>query len=261
MNVCANGSSLTTWVTFVMLLLVTFVMLLVTFVISVISCVIKVLLITTGIGGGGGIRTTVVDCSSVSTTPLVVYTASAEVIETSPKPFIELFELEVSLNVLLPFVNLKGGTGSSNGSLKKNDPLTSPNTSEINLIPLPEETDAWALLVLPTITTSLPVLTYPENLPCASSAKESISIFKIVDEAEYAVCTDTSLSYGLVVYILLGVFVSPDLWFGWQILKDANCKLPAKTSTVSPLVNTPLVILISNNFGITSIPPVLSKKE
>ena len=46
-----------------------------------------------------------------------------------------------------------------------------------------------------------------------------------------------------------------------QILKDASCKLPAKTSTVSPLVNTPLVILISNNFGITSIPPVLSKKE
>ena len=44
-----------------MLLLVTFVMLLVTFVISVISCVTKVLLITIGIGGGGGIRTTVVD--------------------------------------------------------------------------------------------------------------------------------------------------------------------------------------------------------
>ena len=90
------------------------------FVISVISCVTKVLLITIGIGGGGGIRTTVVDCSNVSTTPLVVYTASADVIETSPNPDIELFELEVSLNVLLPFVNLKGGTGSANGSLKKN---------------------------------------------------------------------------------------------------------------------------------------------
>ena len=34
----------------------------------------------------------------------------------------ELVSLEDNLNVLLPFLNLSGGGGLANGSLKKNDP-------------------------------------------------------------------------------------------------------------------------------------------
>ena len=73
--------------------LVTLLVTLVTFVTSVtsvmlvISFVINsfVILKTTGCGGGGGIRTTTVDCLNVSTTPLVRYVVSTELIDGSPK--------------------------------------------------------------------------------------------------------------------------------------------------------------------------------
>ena len=41
--------------------------------------------------------------------------------------------LDVSLNVFVPTVNLNGGNGVVNGSLKNNAPLRSPKVSGINL--------------------------------------------------------------------------------------------------------------------------------
>ena len=55
--------------------------------------------------------------------------------------------LLVNLKVLVPFLNLSGGGGDARGSLKKNDPNTSPTESVINLI---FATVATAPLVRPT---------------------------------------------------------------------------------------------------------------
>ena len=57
--------------------------------------------------------------------------------------------------------------------------------------------------------------------------------------------------------VVAGVLISPVLWFGWQILKVTSSP---PDITVSPDWNDPETIVISINFGITSIPLVLSKK-
>ena len=91
-----NSVSRTTSVTSVTLvtLLVTLVTLVtsVTLVTLVISFVINsfVILKTTGCGGGGGIRTTTVDCLNVSTTPLVRYVVSTSLILGDPNNGLEL---------------------------------------------------------------------------------------------------------------------------------------------------------------------------
>ena len=134
----------------------------VTLVTFVISFVINsfVILNTSGCGGGGGIRTTTVDCLNVSTNPLVRYVVSTSLIAASPSNGAELSFLVVNLNDLTPFVNLNFGVGLLSGSLKKNEPFKSPKASEINLILL---TVAVAPLVLPTNFN--PFLIRPKNRP------------------------------------------------------------------------------------------------
>ena len=61
-------------------------------------------------------------CTNSSTIPLVLYVVSALLIDGSPASAIALFGLDVSLNDLVPFLNLKSGEGIARGSLKKNDP-------------------------------------------------------------------------------------------------------------------------------------------
>ena len=153
----------------------------VTSVTLVISFVINsfVILKTTGCGGGGGIRTTTVDCLNVSTTPLVRYVVSTSLILGDPNNGLELSELDVNLNVFVPFWNLNCGIGVPKGSRKKNDPLKLPTVSDTNLM---SDTVAVAPLVAPT--NLIPVSIYPKNLPCASSTKPATSIFKTVDDAE-----------------------------------------------------------------------------
>ena len=90
--------------------------------------------LTTGGGGGGKRRITVVSVK-VSIIPFVTYLASPRVIPipSSPGNGLALLTLDVNLNVLVPFVNLKGGGGEVFGFLKKNAPYTEPNVSGINL--------------------------------------------------------------------------------------------------------------------------------
>ena len=47
----------------------------------------------------------------------------------SPLSGSEFVELEFSLNILVPVVNLNGGGGDASGSLKKKEPSISPNVS------------------------------------------------------------------------------------------------------------------------------------
>ena len=47
---------------------------------------------------------------------------SALLIDGSPASAIALFGLDVSLNDLVPFLNLNSGEGIARGSLKKKDP-------------------------------------------------------------------------------------------------------------------------------------------
>ena len=112
----------------------------------------------------------------------------------SPNNGLQLVELDVNLNVFVPFWNLNCGTGEPKGLRKKNDPLKSPTESDINLI---LETVAVALLVDPT--NFIPVSMYPKNLPCASSTSDAISIFKTVEDAEYKLGKVNPELYGLVV--------------------------------------------------------------
>ena len=61
---------------------------------------------------------------------------------------LNLSELDVNLNVFVPFWNLNCGTGVPKGSRKKNEPFKSPTLSDINLM---LETVAVAPLVLQLI--------------------------------------------------------------------------------------------------------------
>ena len=241
---------MTFWVTLVTLVTsVTLVTLVISFVINSF-----VILKTTGCGGGGGIRTTTVDCLNVSTTPLVRYVVSTSLNEGSPSNGFELSALDVNLNVFVPFWNLNCGTGVPKGSLKKNDPFRSPTLSDINLI---LETVAVAPLVLPT--NLRPVSIYPKNLPCASSTNEATSMFKTVDDAEYKLGRVNPVLYGLVVYTVTGELILPVLWFGAHDLTANIRSAPSYPSIVSLISNEPESIDTSINFGIISIPDVLSK--
>ena len=99
--------------------------------------------------------------------------------------------LDVSLKVFVPTVNLSGGKGSVNGSLKKSAPLRSPKVSGINFI---LATVACYPLVSPSKV--MPSVTNPKYLPITSSTKELISTFKIVEDEEYTDGNSTLLSYG-----------------------------------------------------------------
>ena len=116
---------------------------------------------------------------NVSTIPLVVYEPSPLLIFKLPGNGSALVELEVSLNVFLPVVNLTAGGGDASGFLKKNDPNTSPNVSVISLI---SDTFACAPLVSPRRTMSFTIR--PLNVPSTSSIKELISTFNTVEDAE-----------------------------------------------------------------------------
>ena len=59
---------------------------------------------------------------NVSTLPSAWYVVSPELINKLPGSGSAFTELDVSLNVLIPVLNLNGGGGTANGSLKKNDP-------------------------------------------------------------------------------------------------------------------------------------------
>ena len=115
-----------------------------------------------------------------STVPRASYVVSPLLINKLPGNGSAFTELDVNLNVLSPVLNLKGGGGVVNGSLKKNDPWRSPKVSAIYLT---FDTVACAPLLWPNKVTPL-VGIYPKNLPCASSANERTSIFKTVDDAE-----------------------------------------------------------------------------
>ena len=86
----------------------------------------------------------------VFTFPLVIYWASPELINSDPIFGSSLAKLDVNLKVLVPTLNLKEGGGVANGSLKKNDPNTSPKVSATNLTFV---TVACALLVCPSKVT------------------------------------------------------------------------------------------------------------
>ena len=62
--------------------------------------------------------------------------------------------------------------------------------------------------------------------------------------------------YGFALNVKDGELISPALWSGWDILKIATLWPSFNASTVSPLVNIPFTIDISNNFGIKLIPLV-----
>ena len=114
---------------------------------------------------------------------------SPELIRRLPGRGFAFVGLDVNLNVLEPVLNLSGGGGDARGSLKKNDPPTSPNVSVTTLTSL---TDACAPLVLPTRTTLL--FTNPKKVPWTSSESASASIFRTVEDAEYVVGRLTDLS-------------------------------------------------------------------
>ena len=238
-NVCANGSLFSTIVCWVI------------FVTFVISWVIFVTLITTGIGGGGGVLILTVVWTNSSTIPLVLYAVSAVLIDGVPANAIAFVELDVNLNVLVPFLNLNGGSGTARGSLKKKDPIVSPKVSLISLI---LDTVAIAPLVWPSNVIPFSIL--PKNLPCASSANDAISTLRTVADAEYPVGSVIDVLYGLFANVVDGEFISPVLWFGWQILQIISLSFEV---TVSPDWKEPDTIVISTNFGIISIPLVPSK--
>ena len=84
-------------------------------------------------GGGGGGRTLTRVCVYVSTIPLVRYVVSPLLIKRLPGNGVAFVSLDVSLNDLVPTLNLKLGTGVANGFLNQNAPNKSPNVSATNL--------------------------------------------------------------------------------------------------------------------------------
>ena len=127
----------------------------------------------------------------------------------SPLSGSEFVELEFSLNILVPVVNLNGGGGDASGSLKKKEPAISPNVSPYSLM---SETVACAPLVAPRRT--IPFEIKPLYLPTTSSLKDSTSIFNTVAEAEYEEGRLFSLLYGFSEYVVVGLEPGPVLWFG-----------------------------------------------
>ena len=70
---------------------------------------------------------------NVSTIPVASYVVSAELIIKLPLSLSAFVSLDDNLNDLVPEVNLNGGHGLLNGSLKKIEPVKSPKVSGINL--------------------------------------------------------------------------------------------------------------------------------
>ena len=93
------------------------------------------------------------------------------------------------MNDFVPVVNLSGGSGLLNGSLKKKEPVRSPNVSGINFT---LATDACAPLVSPKRV--IPAVTNPKYFPITSSTKELTSMFNMVEEDEYTEGNSTLLS-------------------------------------------------------------------
>ena len=114
----------------------------------------------------------------VCTSPLEIYSVEAELTNSEPTSGSSFNELDVNLNELVPVLNLKDGGGTANGSLKKNDPYTSPKVSATNLT---FDTVACALLVCPSKVTFPVVGIYPYMNPFASSSIELISTFNTVE--------------------------------------------------------------------------------
>ena len=144
-----------------------------------------------GSHGWGGLLTITSVCKNVSTIPFASYVVSPLLIIKLPFNLLAFVSLDDNLNVLVPVVNLRGGKGLLNGSLKKNDPDKSPKVSGINLT---LATVAWDPLVSPSRT--IPAETNPKYFPITSSTKEFTSIFKIVEDDEYTDGNSTLLSYG-----------------------------------------------------------------
>ena len=82
--------------------------------------------------GGGGLLTITSVWVIVSTIPFASYVVSAELIIRLPFSLLAFVSLDDNLNDLVPVVNLSGGSGLLNGSLKKNEPKRSPNVSGIS---------------------------------------------------------------------------------------------------------------------------------
>ena len=71
---------------------------------------------------GGGLLTITKVFTYSSTVPSASYVVSPLLINKLPGRGSAFTELDVNLNVLSPVLNLKGGGGVVNGSLKKNEP-------------------------------------------------------------------------------------------------------------------------------------------
>ena len=191
---------------------------------------------------------------NVSTIPVASYVVSAELIIKLPLSLSAFVSLDDNLNVFVPEVNLNGGNGLLNGSLKKIEPVKSPKVSGINLT---LDTVAWAPLVSPRRV--IPSVTNPKYLPNTSSTKELTSIFNIVDDDEYTEGNSTLLSYGFKLYVDVGLAPGPLLWLGAYALALNKCVDPTYPFTVSPIINDPEDIAISVSLGARSIPLVPSK--
>ena len=89
-------------------------------------------------------------------------------------------ELDVNLNVFVPFWNLNCGTGVPKDHGRR---MILLNHLQYQILILYLILLQLLHLLLPT--NFIPVSIYPKNLPCASSTKPAISIFKTVDDAEY----------------------------------------------------------------------------
>ena len=130
--------------------------------------------------------------------------------------------------------------------------VNAPMESEINLT---SATVASALLVNPI--NFMPFLTCPRNWPWTWVARLKVSMFKIVEDVEYEAGTPAPGVYGFVVNTFVGSLYGPSLWFG---AANLNINVLSLDSTVSPIENTPEVILISSNFGVVNlVTSILSK--
>ena len=167
--------------------------------------------------------------------------------ETAPSTVV-FVALVVNLIVFVPVSNLGLAASFGFGKLKQHFKLPRVSVTNLTLV-----TVAWAPLVCPT--NFILFLTCPEKAPWTWVARLNVSTFKIVDDVEYTFETGASLSYTLTVLTFVGALYGPSRWFG-----AANLKVNPDDLTVSPVWNTPLIILISSNFGVTNaVTSTLSK--